>query len=129
MGGDVYIGDKSTGTRFTRAQTRDEISTLKDRGLLNSGFVIYNIVGHGTNNTEIWGNLFLKELYVEGILANPLDDTAFNPETDSYPVSEEIFSIMQDLWKERIRITLAQSVSNIDDDTDTQSKRIIKSNL
>jgi len=128
VGGDVYVGDKATGTRFTRAQSRDEISTLKDRGLLSVGLgnVVYTQAG---TEFEVFGNPFLKKIYVEGIVANPLDVSTFNPETQAYPISDELFSIMQDLWVSKIKVTLGQAVSNIDDDTDTQSKRIIKSNL
>jgi len=124
VGGDVYVGAKNATQAFKKVFTRQEVDMLKQRGYLNNGKIImYQPID---NMIYIYGNKMLKSLYVQGIFENPLDIPTFNPETDIYPMSEEIFSVVMDLFKAKVALTLNQAQDNVDNDTNTESRARIK---
>ncbi len=75
---------------------------------------------------NVYCNKMLKEIWREGILADPLEATNFNAETDPYPMSEDIFTIVMDLFKQKVNITLNQAQDNVDNDTSSQARGITK---
>jgi hypothetical protein len=71
---------------------------------------------------NVYGNKMLKEIWVEGILTDPIEATNFNAETDPYPMSEDIFTIVMDLFKQKVGITINQAQDNVDNDTSSQGR-------
>lgn len=127
VSGDIYVGAKNKTQGFSRVSSRGEIDVLKKRGYLNNGKnILYQPID---TELHVFGNKMLKELWVEGMLANPQDATDFDVENDDYPMSEDIFSIVMDLFKMKLNITLNQAQDNINDDVDTISKARIKANI
>jgi hypothetical protein len=55
-------------------------------------------------------------------LTDPLEATNFNVETDPYPMSEDIFTIVMDLFKQKVGITINQAQDNVDNDTSSQGR-------
>ena len=124
VGGDIYVGQKDILQSFRRVSSSQEVSMLQTRGYLNNGKVI---MYHPVNDElYVYGNKMLKSVYVQGIFENPLDVPSFNPETDVYPMSEEIFSVVMDLFKMKLNITLNQAQDNVDNDVNTESRARIK---
>lgn len=124
VSGDIYVGAKRLTQAFKKAYTRTEIDTLKTRGYLNDGKNILYVTADDKIN--VYGNKMLKEIWVEGILTDPLEATNFNPETDPYPMSEDIFTIVMDLFKVKVGITINQAQDNVDNDTSSQGRGAIR---
>ena len=124
VSGDIYVGAKRLTQAFKKAYTRTEIDTLKTRGYLNDGKHILYVTADDKIN--VYGNKMLKEIWVEGILTDPLEATNFNPETDPYPMSEDIFTIVMDLFKVKVGITINQAQDNVDNDTSSQGRGAIR---
>lgn len=124
VGGDVYVGAKNLTQGFKKVSTRQEVDMLKQRGYLNNGKVImYQPID---NKLYVYGNKMLKSLSVQGIFEDPLDISTFNPETDIYPMSEEIFSVVMDLFKAKVALTINQAQDNVDNGVSTESRARIK---
>ena len=124
VGGDVYVGAKNSTQGFKRVSTRQEVDMLKQRGYLNNGKVIlYQPID---DKIYVYGNKMLKSLYVQGIFENPLDIPTFNPEQDVYPMSEEIFSVVMDLFKAKFALTINQAQDNVDNGVNTESRARVK---
>jgi hypothetical protein len=124
VSGDIYVGAKRLTQAFKKVYTRTEIDTLKTRGYLNDGKHILYVTADDKIN--VYGNKMLKEIWVEGILTDPLEATNFNPETDPYPMSEDIFTIVMDLFKVKVGITINQAQDNVDNDTSSQGRGAIR---
>jgi hypothetical protein len=124
VSGDIYVGAKRLTQAFKKVYTRTEIDTLKTRGYLNDGKHILYVTADDKIN--VYGNKMLKEIWVEGILTDPLEATNFNPETDPYPMSEDIFTIVMDLFKAKVGITINQAQDNVDNDTSSQGRGAIR---
>jgi hypothetical protein len=125
--GFIYVGREKKLSKFYRAQSRDEIVTLADRGFINdSKHIVYN---YADGQLEVYGNKSLKKIYVEAILQFPSDKPSFNEEFDEYPVSADILSMMVDGYKNSMRIAISQPADTISDMADTKSVRNEKSNL
>lgn len=124
VSGDIYVGAKRLTQAFKKVYTRTEIDTLKTRGYLNDGKNILYVTADDKIN--VYGNKMLKEIWVEGILTDPLEATNFNPETDPYPMSEDIFTIVMDLFKVKVGITINQAQDNVDNDTSSQGRGAIR---
>jgi hypothetical protein len=120
VSGDIYVGAKRLTQAFKKVYTRTEIDTLKIRGYLNDGKHILYVTADDKIN--VYGNKMLKEIWVEGILTDPLEATNFNAETDPYPMSEDIFTIVMDLFKQKVGITINQAQDNVDNDTSSQGR-------
>lgn len=124
VSGDIYVGAKRLTQAFKKCYTRTEIDTLKTRGYLNDGKHILYVTADDKIN--VYGNKMLKEIWVEGILTDPLEATNFNPETEPYPMSEDIFTIVIDLFKMKVGITVNQVQDNVDNDTSSQGRGATK---
>ena len=124
VSGDIYVGAKRLTQAFKKVYTRTEIDTLKTRGYLNDGKNILYVTADDKIN--VYGNKMLKEIWVEGILTDPLEATNFNVETDPYPMSEDIFTIVMDLFKVKVGITINQAQDNVDNDTSSQGRGAIR---
>jgi hypothetical protein len=124
VSGDIYVGAKRLTQAFKKVYTRTEIDTLKTRGYLNDGkHILYMSADDKIN---VYGNKMLKEIWIEGILVDPIEATNFNAETDPYPMSEDIFTIVMDLFKQKVGITVNQVQDNVDNDTSSQGRGATK---
>lgn len=124
VSGDIYVGAKRLTQAFKKVYTRTEIDTLKTRGYLNDGKHVMYVTADDKIN--VYGNKMLKEIWVEGILTDPIEATNFNVETDAYPMSEDIFTIVIDLFKQKVGITINQVQDNVDNDTSSQGRGATK---
>jgi hypothetical protein len=124
VSGDIYVGAKRLTQAFKKVYTRTEIDTLKTRGYLNDGKHVLYVTADDKIN--VYGNKMLKEIWVEGILTDPIEATNFNVETDAYPMSEDIFTIVIDLFKQKVGITINQVQDNVDNDTSSQGRGATK---
>jgi hypothetical protein len=127
VSGDIYIGAKNKTQSFSKVSSRAEINVLKDRGYLNNGKnILYQNID---TELHVFGNKMLKEVWIEGILTDPQDAPNFDVDSDVYPMSDEVFSLVMDLFKAKLNITLGQAQDNINDNADTISKGRIKQNI
>jgi hypothetical protein len=127
VSGDIYVGAKRLTQAFKKVYTRTDIDILKTRGYLNDGKHILYMTADDKMN--VYGNKMLKEIWVEGILVDPLESTSFNPENDPYPMSEDLFTIVMDLFKQKVGITINQAQDNVDNDTSSQGRAATKAAL
>jgi len=124
VSGDIYVGAKRLTQAFKKVYTRTEIDTLKTRGYLNdSKHILYM---NADDKMNVYGNKMLKEVWVEGILVDPIEASNFNVETDPYPMSEDLFTIVMDLFKQKVGITINQVQDNVDNDTSSQGRGATK---
>ena len=124
VSGDIYVGAKRLTQAFKKVYTRTEIDTLKTRGYLNDGKHILYM--NADDKMNVYGNKMLKEIWVEGILVDPIEASNFNVETDPYPMSEDLFTIVMDLFKQKVGITINQVQDNVDNDTSSQGRGATK---
>jgi len=124
VSGDIYVGAKRLTQAFKKVYTRTEIDTLKTRGYLNDGKHILYM--NADDKMNVYGNKMLKEVWVEGILVDPIEASNFNVETDPYPMSEDLFTIVMDLFKQKVGITINQVQDNVDNDTSSQGRGATK---
>lgn len=127
VSGDIYVGAKRLTQAFKKVYTRTEIDTLKTRGYLNDGKHILYM--NADDKMNVYGNKMLKEIWVEGILVDPIEASNFNVETDPYPMSEDLFTIVMDLFKQKVGITINQVQDNVDNDTSSQGRGATKAAL
>ena len=119
--GDLYVGSSKKTKGFKRVASRAEANTYLTRGYDN--IILYQPVDE---EIHVWNNPMLKQIYVEGILADPMDLSTFDPETDTYPLSDGCFSIMIDLFKAKMNVAINKVQDNLDNSSDTLSKAAIK---
>lgn len=124
VSGDIYVGAKRLTQAFKKVYTRTEIDILKTRGYLNDGKHILYM--NADDKMNVYGNKMLKEVWVEGILVDPIEASNFNVETDPYPMSEDLFTIVMDLFKQKVGITINQVQDNVDNDTSSQGRGATK---
>lgn len=124
--GDVYVGAKKRTKGFKRIGSRSELDIYKTRGYLNDGRVImYQPIDE---EIHVYGNDMLKQIYVEGVVMDPLDVSDFDPETDQYPMDDATWQVVIDLFKQKIGITINKVQDTVNNDVDTMSKGPIKGN-
>ncbi len=124
--GIVYAGKADDSVAFTKLRNRSDVANMKKRGFLRDGkdiAVIYEIP-----YLLVFGNKMLKEIYFQGVLANPLNKPNFNPETDEYPVSDAILDLMTDLFKKEQSISINKVADPIADNRETMAAGIISQN-
>lgn len=104
MNGLSFVGDKLTGKPFSQLTSPNSYGINKDAGLIGVNDVAVYVSG---SLLKAYGNTQIKEIYLDYI---PLDVTnvkvynsvtktysLFNPETDEYPISEDVWDIMKAL--------------------------------
>lgn len=104
MNGYVFVGDKLTGKAYTQLKNPNSYSINKEAGLIGVNDVCFNVTG---NLLKIYGNTQVREVYMDYIPTDVTNvkilDTStmtyrlFNPETDTYPISKDVWDIMKSL--------------------------------
>jgi hypothetical protein len=123
----IYFGQKLSTQNWYKAFTRSEIANLYERGFLNDDSnIAYYLNG---TNVEIYGDKFLTDFTIVGVFADPLSIASFNQYSSDYPISEDLYSIMEALFLSRMRVAIGQAADNIFDDAETDERRVIKGNI
>ena len=104
MNGFVFVGDKLTGKPFIQLKSPNSYAINKEAGLIGVNDVCFNVTG---NLLKIYGNTQVREMFMDYIPTdvmnvNILDFTTrtyrlFNPETDEYPISKDVWDIIKAL--------------------------------
>lgn len=104
MNGFVFVGDDLTGKAFTQLTNPNSYSINKDAGLIGVNDVCFNVTG---GLMKVYGNTQVKQVSLDYIPTDVMNvnvyDTAtksyrlFNPETDEYPISKDVWNIMKSL--------------------------------
>jgi hypothetical protein len=124
--GCVFVGEHKTGTAFTQLKGPNYYNMAKDAGLLEPGKVYYEIT---SGTFKVWGNLQLRRMYKNFIAADPMEVIDFDPETDKYPVSPDIFDILLKLAAQDLMPQQARAADKINDGAETMERRPLKQNI
>jgi hypothetical protein len=122
----VYVGQEDNSVSFSKFMNREDVANAKMRGMLNGEQIGY--IHEGTK-LLIFGNNMLSEVNVRGIFYDPLVVPEFNWQTDDYPVTESILSLMVELFKSSQNVNINKPADNILDNADTTSRGVIANNL
>lgn len=102
--GFVFVGDKLTGTPYTQLKSPNDYGVYKDADLISINDVCFNVAGIAM---KIYGNTQVRTVHLTYIpvdvmnvvILNYATNTyaLFNPETDDYPISPDVWDIMKAL--------------------------------
>lgn len=92
VNGYLFLGNKLQGLNFTQVKSPDYFSNAKQAGLIDPNKVYYYRTG--PTYIKVWGNTNLRSLFVDGIIANPMLVSDFNPETTDYPASQDVLDLI-----------------------------------
>jgi hypothetical protein len=91
--GYLYIGEVAGNCAYKQLNSRAELSTYNQHRVSKQGVRI--IYSDGT--LEVYGNIEMKTLRVDGVFANPAEIPTFNPDFDNYPMDNESINQMKDI--------------------------------
>jgi len=118
-----FVGDATASIGFIHVQSPSYASDLTKRGDLNKDTIGYVVVG---DKMRLYGNKQLESVDFDAVLSEPLDDPDFNIDTDDYPVSEDVISVMERIAAAELAVEMGQPEDLVKDGVDTKDRRANK---
>lgn len=104
LNGFRFVGDRISSTSFYQFTDPNSYNWTKEAGLIGINEVAFIVTG---GQMKVYGNTQLKKLFMDYIPVDVMNveiwdiDTKstrpFNPETDFYPISEDIWKLMKQI--------------------------------
>lgn len=91
--GFLFCGDKLTGQTFIPLMTPNDYWVNSQAKNIQPDEVYYCVTG---KRMQVWPNT-IREIYLNYLPVDPMNVPTFNPETDNYPVGEDVWAIMKAL--------------------------------
>jgi len=102
VNGFSFVGDKLTGTPFTQLESPNDYGVYRDAKLIGKNDVCFYVSG---GLMQVFGNTQVKEVYLNYIPTDVMNVKVYNttsksyvlfdPETDDYPISEDVWNLMK----------------------------------
>jgi hypothetical protein len=89
--GFMFCGDKLTGQSFIQLRDPKDYWTYSLAGNITSEDVYFFASG---KRMQVWPNT-IRDIHLNYLPVDPMNVSDFNPETDNYPVGEDVWAIMK----------------------------------
>lgn len=104
LNGFRFVGDRITSTSFYQFPDPNSYNWTREAGLISVNEVAFVVTG---NQMRVYGNTQLKKLFMDYIPVDVMnvdvwdietkETRPFNPESDPYPISEDIWRVMKQI--------------------------------
>lgn len=91
--GFLFCGDKLTGQTFIPLRTPNDYWVNLQAGNISSDEVYFCVTG---KEMQVWPNS-VRSIHLNYLPVDPMNIATFNPETDNYPVGEDVWAILKSI--------------------------------
>ena len=123
-----FVGTQEGSQEFSRLRNRSYLAQVRSQKFMlqvlkSETAALYD----GFLNTwEIYTNLLLEKLMVEGLFADPLAVPSYSREEDDYPIPDDNLPMLFDLVRARLYPVTAKMADNTDDGKESGVPQQIK---
>lgn len=121
--GYLYIGDTAGDTAYRRVNNLAELVNYNQHRITkinnNRPKVLYS-----EGRMKVYGNTMIKELRIDGIIADPTEILTYNQDFDNYPISEDLIQPVRDyLLQKSLGIEIQRKNDTVSDSQETEVKQ------
>lgn len=121
--GYLYIGDIAGDIAYRRVNNLAEFATYNQHRITKVNNSRPKVL-YQEGRMKIYGNAMIKELRIDGIIANPTEVPTYNQDVDNYPISEDLIQPIRDyLWQKSLGIEIQKKPDTISDSHETTIKK------
>lgn len=121
--GFINVCDMDSGRAFIQLRNASDYSNKQDARLIDINEVYFY---KGGRYLYVRGNTGVTTLHLDIIASNPVLVPGFDPETDNYPMSEDVFSIVKTLAYAELNPQERSLPDFIQDGIDSTVRRALK---